>query len=197
MRCTRNAGATPNEIKSASESNSRPNGLSAPPNAPRARRTNRNTRDTNEYEGEVNLADKIIAQRIGLNDFGQRHKAAEQVARGQQVRQKIIFNRLSSKSSGGGWGEWTRLIIQSKRGNHGFAADDLVAELHFDFGAAWQINLHPRPKLNQADAFAALDGVVLGDPRHDAARDEAGNEAHADLFALRLGGVQTNEHVSR
>src|ERR1019366_7479426 len=85
--------------------------------------------------------------------------------------------------------------LSIKRGNHGFAADYPVAEVHLDFRAAWQINLHARPELNQADAFAALDGVVLIDPRHDAARDEAGDEAHADFFAARLGGVKADEHV--
>src|ERR1019366_8712818 len=85
--------------------------------------------------------------------------------------------------------------LSVKRGNHSLAADHPVAEVHLDFRAAWQINLHARPELNQADAFAALDGVVLGDPRHNAARDEAGDEAHANLFAARLGGVKANEDV--
>ena len=33
------------------------------------------------------------------------------------------------------------------------------------------------------------------DPRHDAARDQAGDEPHADFFAARFGGFKADEDI--
>jgi hypothetical protein len=59
-----------------------------------------------------------------------------------------------------------------------------------------QIDLHARAELDQADAFAALHRVVLRDERHDAPRDQAGDEAHADFFAARLDGFDADQTFS-
>ena len=71
----------------------------------------------------------------------------------------------------------------------------LSPRLHFDFGAQRQINVHARAELDQADAFAALNGVILGNPRHDAARNQSGNQAHADFFAARLDGIDADQDI--
>ena len=61
-------------------------------------------RQQNEREREFDLAEVVIARRIGLDDFRQRHKAAEQIARRQQVRQKINFQLAVVRIVGGGLG---------------------------------------------------------------------------------------------
>jgi hypothetical protein len=89
-RWTRNAGATPKEIRSASESNSRPNGLSTPPmRATRPSNKSKMHASRMNAEREFDLAEIIADPRVGLDNFGQRHETAEQIARRQQVRQKI------------------------------------------------------------------------------------------------------------
>src|SRR5208282_416474 len=50
-----------------------------------------NAREQNEREREFDLTVVGIAQGIGFDNFGQRHKTAEQIARRQQIRQKINF----------------------------------------------------------------------------------------------------------
>src|ERR1039458_2278367 len=79
--------------------------------------------------------------------------------------------------------------------NHSFSANHPVAKLHFDFGAQRQINIHARAELDEADAVAALDGVVLGDPRDDAPRDEGAVKGKADFLAGWLADIKADEHV--
>ena len=53
----------------------------------------------------------------------------------------------------------TRSLFES--GDDCFAADNFVAQLHFDFGVAGQVNVHARAEFNHTDALAGLHD---GDP---------------------------------
>ena len=99
----------------------------------------KNAGQQNEGEGELDLGEIEITRRIGFDDFGQRHEAAKQVARRQQVRQEINFqlalfmmvgrrgrgmgrghNRIQSKAAITVWPPTTRspsfTLILARRG---------------------------------------------------------------------------------
>ena len=69
----------------------------------------KNARQQNERQREFDLGEIVIARRIGLHDFGQRHETAKQIARRQQVRQEINFQlAVVMMRRPAGLGNWAR-----------------------------------------------------------------------------------------
>ena len=193
-RCTRNAGATPNEIRSASESNSLPNGLSAPPHRAHAPVEQiKNAGQQDERERQLDLLREIRGHRDAPRQFSSAPQSRRTDCPPSAGSAENKFSAGSPRRRAAVW-EWIR-SCSVKGGNHRFAANHPVAEIDADFRAQRQINVHARAELNEADAVAALDRVVLGDPRHDAARNQPGDEPDADFLAGRLAGVEADEHV--
>src|ERR1051325_5555069 len=82
-----------------------------------------------------------------------------------------------------------------ERGDDGFAALYAVAEFDLNFGVERQVEIAARTELDEADAVAALHGIAFADEGHDAARDEAGDEAQADFLARLLGGGEAEQDI--
>ena len=89
----------------------------------------KNAREQNERERELDLPqNNCRAHRIGIHDFGQRHEAAKQISSREQVRQKINLQLLRPDRRAAVFGK-SGCVHVIEGGNHGFAADDFVAEI--------------------------------------------------------------------
>src|ERR1043165_6199950 len=76
-----------------------------------------------------------------------------------------------------------------------FAPPDLAAQFHQHLHIERQVKVAPRPVLDKADAFAALDLIAEFDPGHDPAREHSGDQADAHLLPRIIGTLDSEEHV--